>query len=231
MIGTTLRQGQLAARRSAILINTNTAGNSSGCCSSAAPFPSVFTRCIDHRRARQQVRSLSTANSILPTSLASSMTPWRPASTPSVQLFHYSYHTSTPALQTEASTSDEVDSTKGTRTLYRSLSPSLRSAIITDLRSVDTNNSGRIGAKEIKALLRKHNDTFTESEILELSELFYTSLGASSVDINQFLEALDAAAANEFTSDSSEATMNPLAGKGRFKTHPLGIGTCASEYL
>ena len=40
--------------------------------------------------------------------------------------------------------------------------------------------------------LCKYNDSFHNREIIKLSELFYTSLGARSVDINQFLEALDA---------------------------------------
>eukprot|EP00580_Thalassiosira_gravida_P020729 CAMPEP_0201680856 /NCGR_PEP_ID=MMETSP0494-20130426/50811_1 /ASSEMBLY_ACC=CAM_ASM_000839 /TAXON_ID=420259 /ORGANISM="Thalassiosira gravida, Strain GMp14c1" /LENGTH=474 /DNA_ID=CAMNT_0048164583 /DNA_START=417 /DNA_END=1842 /DNA_ORIENTATION=+ len=122
-------------------------------------------------------------------------------------------------------------------TFYQALSPSLRSIIIDDLRSADLDNNGRIDANDLKVLLRKHNDSFKEGEILELSELFYTSLGASSVDIHQFLEAMDAAAADQ--GNSSEVSdgvehygeVNSFARMGKLKTHPLGIGTCASEYM
>ena len=120
------------------------------------------------------------------------------------------------------------------RTLYHALPPSLRSAIIADLRSVDFDNNGRIDSDELTALLRKHSDSFTEGEILELSELFYTSLGASSVDIDRFLEALDAAADDRGTSGgghTEDGEVSMLAEKGKYKTHPLGIGTCASEYM
>lgn len=82
------------------------------------------------------------------------------------------------------------------------------------------------------ALLRKHKDTFTESEILELGELFYTSLGASAVDFDQFMIAIDAAVASRALSASDkDDAIAPLAAKGKFRTHPLGIGTCASEYM
>ncbi|KAL9182473.1 hypothetical protein ACHAXT_013125 [Thalassiosira profunda] len=106
----------------------------------------------------------------------------------------------------------------------RALTPRLRAAIASDLRSVDFDGNGRIDADELRSLLRKHG-SFTDSEAIELSELYYSSTGAGAVDIDRFLEALDAAAAGE----KGEAKL--LAGKGAFKTHPLGIGTCASEYM
>ena len=49
----------------------------------------------------------------------------------------------------------------------------------------------------------------------------------------RFLEALDAAIAEKSTSgggEMSEGERSPLVEGGKFKTHPLGIGTCASEY-
>lgn len=72
-------------------------------------------------------------------------------------------------------------------------------------------------------MLKKHNSTFTDEEIVELSELFYASRGAGAVPVEEFLAALDGAAANK---DGDKG----LLGK-EFKTHPLGIGTCASEYM
>ena len=119
-------------------------------------------------------------------------------------------------------------------TTYRALSPDIRAAIIGDLNSVDFDKNGKIDAEELKALLRRHNESFTEGEILELSQLFYSSLGANSVEISRFVEALDAVAALQSTSgggEMGEGESVPLVSEGAFKTHPLGIGTCASEYM
>jgi hypothetical protein len=115
------------------------------------------------------------------------------------------------------------------------MDPSLRAAIAADLRSVDADADGRIGAEELGALLRKHESAFAEGEILELSDLFYSSLGGSSVSISKFLEALDAASGGGGGGDGGAATdggsLNALGSDGKLKTHPLGIGTCASEYM
>lgn len=119
-------------------------------------------------------------------------------------------------------------------TTYRALSPEIRARIIGDLNSVDVDKNGKIDAEELKTLLRKHNDSFTEAEIIELSQLFYSSLGAKGVEISRFVEALDAVAALQSTSgggEMGEGETVPLVKEGAFKTHPLGIGTCASEYM
>ena len=115
------------------------------------------------------------------------------------------------------------------------MDPSLRAAIAADLRSVDADADGRIGAEELGALLRKHESAFAEGEILELSDLFYSSLGGSSVSISKFLEALDAASGGGGGGGDGAAidggSLNALGSDGKLKTHPLGIGTCASEYM
>ena len=67
--------------------------------------------------------------------------------------------------------------------------------------------------------------TTTDDEIVELGELFYASSGAGSVEIDRFVEALDAAG------NGTSTLASDLGLKGKFKTHPLGIGTCASEYM
>jgi hypothetical protein len=112
------------------------------------------------------------------------------------------------------------------------MDPSLRAAIAADLRSVDADADGRIGAEELGALLRKHESAFAEGEILELSDLFYSSLGGSSVSISKFLEALDAASGGGGGGAATDGgSLNALGSDGKLKTHPLGIGTCASEYM
>ena len=113
--------------------------------------------------------------------------------------------------------------------VYKTMHPSLRAAIAADLRSVDSDMDGRIGAEELGALLRKHDGAFAEGEIVELSDLFYSSLGGSSVSINRFLEALDAASGGGGA--ATDGGLNALGPDGKLKTHPLGIGTCASEYM
>lgn len=226
IIGTTLRQGRHLALKCSPIIGVRNGSSSVAAISRCAD--SLTSEVVsEHRR---QARSYSSASNNLLTTCngRSSLSYYHQ---PPIQLLHHnaSYHTSTPSLQAEVSKADLAD-----KTLYEALSPSVRDAIITDLRSVDADNNGRIDAEELKVLLRKHNTSFSESEILELSELFYTSLGASAVDINRFLEALDAAASDRSTSGGGETEngeVSPLAMKGKFKTHPLGIGTCASEYM
>ena len=103
------------------------------------------------------------------------------------------------------------------------LPPSIIEQIKSDLASVDFDKNGKIDAHELRELLKKHNSTFTDEEIVELSELFYASRGAGAVPVEEFLAALDGAAAGNRDGKVG------LMGK-EFKTHPLGIGTCASEY-
>ena len=54
----------------------------------------------------------------------------------------------------------------------------------------------RIDADELKALLKKHNTTFTDEEIIELGELYYAGKSGGAVSIDNFIEAIDYAAAN-----------------------------------
>jgi hypothetical protein len=121
--------------------------------------------------------------------------------------------------------------TTSTTRVYRTMPPSLRVAIAADLRSVDHDMDGMIGAEELGALLRKHESAFAEGEIVELSELFYNSMGGSKVSINNFLEALDDASAGGGGEIAMNGGLNSLGSNGKLKTHPLGIGTCASEYM
>lgn len=102
-----------------------------------------------------------------------------------------------------------------TAPLYN-LPPSVIEQIKLDLQSVDLDQNGKIDADELRILLKKHDTTFTDEEIVELSELFYASRGAGAVPLEEFVAALDSASGRNHK---------------EFKTHPLGIGTCASEYM
>ena len=115
-----------------------------------------------------------------------------------------------------------------------SLTPSIRDAILSDLQTVDINNNGVIDSDELKLLLSKHATSFTDEEIVELTELFYASTGGRGVEVMRFLEAVDATLGEKSTSGGGEMSvkepLSPLVAEGKFRTHPLGIGTCASEY-
>eukprot|EP00986_Skeletonema_menzelii_P012863 scaffold7247_cov143-Skeletonema_menzelii.AAC.10 len=116
----------------------------------------------------------------------------------------------------------------------RTLTPNVRDAILSELQQVDIDQNGIINATELKILLSKHATAFTDDEVVELTELFYASTGGHGVEVMRFLEALDAAIAEKSTSgggEMSEGERSPLVEGGKFKTHPLGIGTCASEYM
>ena len=79
--------------------------------------------------------------------------------------------------------------------------------------------------------MRKHGSTFFEGEIVELSKLFYSSTGGSKVSINKFLDALEAMSTGGDGKVAMDGGLNSLGSRGKLKTHPLGIGTCASEYM
>ena len=64
-------------------------------------------------------------------------------------------------------------------------------------------------------MLRKHNSTFTDAEIVELGELFYASKAGGTVSIDRFIQAIDYAA----------------SGAAKDEGNPLGVGNCVPEYM
>ncbi|KAG7349519.1 alternative oxidase-domain containing protein [Nitzschia inconspicua] len=60
-----------------------------------------------------------------------------------------------------------------------------------ELAEVDANSDGRLDAEELKVLLRKHAGAFTDSEVVELSELYYAAKAGGSVPFSDFIEAID----------------------------------------
>jgi len=134
----------------------------------------------------------------------------------------HSFHASTVTKFSKSKDAPFVQQEVSSEALYRALTPSVRAAIIADLNSVDADGNGRIDADELKTLLRKYNETFTDDEITELSELYYASLGAQSVEISRFLEALDAVADDRGTSGGGEMqgkeNIAPLATAGKVRS-------------
>lgn len=234
ILGTTLRQGRrITSHNTAILVGRSLGIGDGRIGSVAASISTAFEPMIP----RAQQKRAHTFSSSAPGHLATdtkTTTSWRSP----IQLIDKALPSPSQTNVAVKGPNSEGPASEPTE-FRRALSPSLRSVIVADLRSADLDGNGRIDARDLRALLRKHGDSFTEGEILELSELFYTGLGASSVGIDEFLEALDAAAtAPSVANGKHEATNNGgagvgslVAGEGRFKTHPLGIGTCASEYM
>mmetsp|Transcript_34696 Transcript_34696/g.73133 ORF Transcript_34696/g.73133 Transcript_34696/m.73133 type:complete len:496 (+) Transcript_34696:122-1609(+) len=232
IIGTTLRQGGLIASR------TSKCRSSSAALLPQSPLCTALHRYIDQSTSSSTSTTVRNQqqpqHSFFSTAIVSiSKSHYYPKQPPIQQFLHHSFHASSSLLQSDAPVNN-VKSEEEEVVVNGGISPSLRTAIIADLKSVDFDGNGRIDADELQALLGKYNDTFSEGEILELTEIFYTSTGAASVEIYRFMEALDAAASDKSTSgggETADGEVSPLAVKGAFKTHPLGIGTCASEYM
>ncbi len=73
-------------------------------------------------------------------------------------------------------------------------------------------------ADELKQLLRRHKDIFKESEILEISEFFYSGTSGRGVPFDDLLIAID------------NTLSNPRVGKKTPNSDGMGVGTCAAEY-
>ena len=228
IIGTNLRRGLLLAYKKRPVVRIGTACGGGGGTSSSdaaaaatAPFSTALVRLLESSSSADRMRIIAHPP---PTIVVRGAADRRPSFSSSSRCA-----TGMAPSSTMASSSSAPPPVRET-----TMDPSLRAAIAADLRSVDADADGRIGAEELGALLRKHESAFAEGEILELSDLFYSSLGGSSVSISKFLEALDAASGGGGGGDGAAidgGSLNALGSDGKLKTHPLGIGTCASEYM
>jgi len=147
----------------------------------------------------------------------------------------HSFHTSTATSFAKSKDAPFTQQEVSSEALYRALTPSVRAAIIADLNSVDADGNGRIDADELKALLRKYNESFTDDEITDLSQLYYASLGAQSVEISRFLEALDAVADDRSTSGGREMqakeSIDPLATAGKVRSNKKRIANSKYSFV
>jgi Alternative oxidase len=91
----------------------------------------------------------------------------------------------------------------------------------------------RIDADELKALLRKHSNSFTDADIVEIGELYYASKAGGSVSFDSFIEAIDRAAAATVGGDHNDK-FDEKVPREHFKEtdrHPLGISNYGVEFL
>lgn len=83
-------------------------------------------------------------------------------------------------------------------------------------KSVDFNHDGKISSDELKALLRKYDTAFNQSEIMEVAELFYVGNAGKPIPFDTLIQAID----------------DTLTTKGGHnKKNSLKVGSCAAEYL
>ena len=90
---------------------------------------------------------------------------------------------------------------------------------------MDANSDGRLDADELKRLLQKHSDVFTDKDIVDISDLYYASKAGGSTRFDNFIEAVDRAAAKSQSSDE-DTTIHFREGD----RHPLGLGNCVAEW-
>lgn len=69
--------------------------------------------------------------------------------------------------------------------------------------------------------MRKHSQAFTEDEIVEIGELFYSGKSGGSVPFEKFIEAIDRVVQRE-ESDNVDYDA---------QGNPLKLGSCGNEYL
>lgn len=106
------------------------------------------------------------------------------------------------------------------------LSAEIIRSIKAELIEADVNSDGKVDAEELKLILKKHSDIFSEQDILEIGELFYTGRGGASVTHEQFMEAI---------ANAAESNLDVEGGVTHRRTtktdHPLGLGNCATEFM
>ena len=117
--------------------------------------------------------------------------------------------------------------------LYR-ISPNFPNSTVQQYIFVST-NLPRIDSEELKALLKRHSGSFKDEEIAEIGELYYACKAGEGVSFENFIEAIDrAAAASVNAANVDKFGDNDKAPSEHFKEgsrHPLGLGSCGVEFL
>mmetsp|Transcript_15845 Transcript_15845/g.24676 ORF Transcript_15845/g.24676 Transcript_15845/m.24676 type:complete len:460 (+) Transcript_15845:80-1459(+) len=96
-----------------------------------------------------------------------------------------------------------------------------------DLVEADINHDQKIDAEELKGILRKYPKIFTDQDIIEIGELFYTARGGESVSHERFMKAISNTVQGKDDIDE-DGTQHRRKGS---LSHPLGLGTCSTEYM
>eukprot|EP00934_Nitzschia_sp_Nitz4_P003438 Nitzschia sp. Nitz4//scaffold308_size21609//3580//5124//NITZ4_008601-RA/size21609-augustus-gene-0.41-mRNA-1//1//CDS//3329547149//3428//frame0 len=101
-----------------------------------------------------------------------------------------------------------------------------------ELMEVDKDSNGRLDSDELKQLLSKHMDVFTDREIVELGELYYAAKAGGSVRFDNFIEAVDRVAQRSPQAAAAGVSAEDKAVHFREgQQHPLGIGRDGVEFF
>ena len=73
-----------------------------------------------------------------------------------------------------------------------------------------------VDADDLANLLKRHQSTFTDQEILEFSDLFYAGKAGGSTSVTEFIKTLDDIASSDEKGD---------------RRHPILNGNCSAEYI
>ena len=93
---------------------------------------------------------------------------------------------STASVDQQQKPNDILNETLEKARLYEQRSELIR-RIKSDLIEADVNKDGRLDSDELKLILKKYSDTFTDSEINELGELFYLGKGGESISHERYV--------------------------------------------
>ena len=146
-------------------------------------------------------------------------------------LIQQRFFSSQPSVSSTPSTTrkDEDNAAIGTAR-YAALVREIKA----DLLEADVNSDGKMDAEELKLVLRKAG-AFTDREILELSDLFYMGRGGASIKHEEFLEGIARIVGNNssFSEDDGPEAANATSHRRteQSKSHPLGVGSCSTEFM
>ena len=137
------------------------------------------------------------------------------------------FHLTRPSIALFSTKASTVDAQTSPTTC---LEMSIVRQIKAELMSVDANSDGRLDADELKELLRKHTSTFSDEEILEISDLYYAGKAGGSVTFDRFLAAVDLALQKESDPSCKQDTNSDSHFKDSSR-HPLGVGRDGMEFM
>ena len=95
-----------------------------------------------------------------------------------------------------------------------------------DLIEADVNYDGKIDSEELKMVLRKYPEIFSDKDVVDIGQLFYAGRGGESVSHEKFMEAVANAVGKSEVDE--EGGQHRRVGS---ISHPLGLGVCSAEYM
>ena len=152
---------------------------------------SILSRAAVKAVGRTTTKNYSTAITSSIQRLLSNQKHLKQCITPSSSLLTTSFNNfSTAAVdQQEQKPDDILNETLEKARLYEQRSELIR-RIKSDLIEADVNKDGRLDSDELKLILKKYSDTFTDAEINELGELFYLGKGGESISHERYVSCM-----------------------------------------